>query len=119
MSESQVAVTIQILDKDYRIACQESEQEGLRTSARFLDTRMREIRNTGKVIGVDRLAVMAALNITHEYLSQKKIHADQDDRLRQRFLQMRGKLSAAVTTPFEPLESDAVTQAPRAPLASP
>ncbi|CAK0771997.1 cell division protein ZapA [Gammaproteobacteria bacterium] len=112
MSEALVAVTIQILDKDYKIACRESEQESLRTSARFLDTRMREIRNTGKVIGVDRLAVMAALNITHEYLSQKKAHTDQDDRLRQRFLEMRSKLSAAAPARHGSSEEDPIIKSP-------
>lgn len=115
MSETLVAVTIQILDKDYKIACRESEQESLRASARFLDSRMREIRNTGKVMGVDRLAVMAALNITHEYLNQKKIHTDQDDRLRQRFLQVRGKLSAAVTAQLGSLENDPLVKSPPPP----
>lgn len=63
-----VPVDITILDKDYRVACPASERESLERAARFLDAKMREIRHTGKVIGNDRVAVMAAINITHELL---------------------------------------------------
>jgi cell division protein ZapA len=56
-------VTVHILDKEYRILCQDGEQDDLLASARYLDMKMREIRATGKVIGSDRIAVMAALNI--------------------------------------------------------
>jgi len=61
-------VTVRILDKEYRIGCGEGEREALIASAYHLDARMREIHNSGKVIGMDRIAVMAALNITHEFL---------------------------------------------------
>ena len=65
------AVTVRILDKEYQVACQEHEKNALLDSARYLDERMREIRNTGKVIGSDRVAVMAALNITYDLLQSK------------------------------------------------
>jgi cell division protein ZapA len=58
-----------ILDKSYRINCPESEQESLRASGQYLDKKMREIRGAGKVIGLERIAVIAALNITHELLT--------------------------------------------------
>lgn len=66
--EPAIPVDITILDKEYRVACPASEREALERAARYLDARMREIRHTGKVIGNDRVAVMAALNITHELL---------------------------------------------------
>jgi len=59
-------VSITILGKDYRIACSEDEQETLLQSAQELDEQMREIRDSGTVNGVDRIAVLAALNLTHE-----------------------------------------------------
>ncbi|HYN79261.1 MAG TPA: cell division protein ZapA [Lamprocystis sp. (in: g-proteobacteria)] len=68
MSDESVGVDIRVLDKDYRIACPVEEQNDLLASARYLDTRMREIRQTGRVIGTDRIAVLAALNIVHELL---------------------------------------------------
>ena len=59
-------VSIKILGKEYRIACSEDEQETLLSSAQKLDEQMREIRDSGAVNGADRIAVIAALNLTHE-----------------------------------------------------
>ena len=65
-------VTPQILDKEYRIACPAEERDNLESAARYLNDKMREIRSSGKVIGADRIAVMAALNITHELLHKQQ-----------------------------------------------
>ncbi|PIE41527.1 MAG: cell division protein ZapA [Gammaproteobacteria bacterium] len=59
-------VQINILDKEYGVACSPEEETELRDSARLLDERMREIRLSGKIVGTERIAVMAALNIAHE-----------------------------------------------------
>lgn len=67
MSPAQT-VSVHILDKEYQVACPEGQQEDLIVSARYLDRQMRGIRDTGKVIGLERIAVMAALNISHELL---------------------------------------------------
>ena len=64
-------VTVHILDKEYCIACPQDERANLESAARYLDGKMREIRTSGKVIGADRVAVMAALNITHDLLPQR------------------------------------------------
>ena len=61
-------VTVKILDKDYQVACPEDQEAELTVSARYLDKQMRSIRDSGKVIGLERIAVMAALNISHELL---------------------------------------------------
>ncbi|GAB3285060.1 cell division protein ZapA [Parahaliea aestuarii] len=61
-------VTVRILDKEYQVACPEEQQAELIVSAKYLDKQMRAIRDTGKVIGVERIAVMAALNISYELL---------------------------------------------------
>ncbi len=65
-------VTVHILDKEYCIACPADERANLESAARYLDGKMREIRSGGKVIGADRIAVMAALNITHELLHKQQ-----------------------------------------------
>ncbi|MDH0646853.1 cell division protein ZapA [Pseudomonas sp. GD03858] len=65
------SVTVQILDKEYSIICPPEERNNLVGAARYLDGKMREIRSSGKVIGADRIAVMAALNITHELLHRQ------------------------------------------------
>lgn len=64
-------VTVQILDKEYSIICPQEERTNLVSAARYLDGKMREIRSSGKVIGADRIAVMAALNITHDLLHKQ------------------------------------------------
>ena len=61
-------VTVKILDKEYQVACPEEQEAQLIVSAKYLDKQMRGIRDTGKVIGLERIAVMAALNISYELL---------------------------------------------------
>ena len=70
MNAKRDAVAVNILGKEYRIACEAGEEEALLKAARYLDARMKEIRNGGKVIGTDRIAVMAALNFAHELLTR-------------------------------------------------
>jgi cell division protein ZapA len=71
MSDKAKAVDITILGRDYRVACTDDERESLLTAAAFLDRRMREIRDSAKVTGQEKIAVMAALNIAHELLNTK------------------------------------------------
>ena len=67
-----VTLDVSILGRSFKIACQESEREELGEAVRFLDGRMREIRDTGKVAGGERIAVMAALNIANELLRERR-----------------------------------------------
>lgn len=62
------AVNVNILDRDYTFACPAEQEDGLLASARYLDDKMREIRNNSNIVGTDRIAVMAALNIVHDLL---------------------------------------------------
>lgn len=73
---SQIAVTVNILDRDYQVSCSPEEEESLKSAAAFLDGKMREVRERGNVIGIDRIAVMAALNIAHEYLQLKPLEEE-------------------------------------------
>jgi cell division protein ZapA len=66
--EAATPVSVTVLDKEFRIACPPQERDSLVRAARHLDSKMREIRHSGKVIGNDRVAVMAAINLTHELL---------------------------------------------------
>lgn len=63
--------TIRLLDKEYTVACPEEERDGLLESARMLDAKMREIRTRGKIVGNERIVVMAALNIIFELLQSR------------------------------------------------
>ncbi|MEO8739211.1 MAG: cell division protein ZapA [Casimicrobiaceae bacterium] len=62
---------VTILGREYRVACKEAERDELLKAVQFLDQRMREIRDAGKIAGTERIAVMAALNIAHELLGAK------------------------------------------------
>ena len=66
MSKPIKPVSLNILGKEYKIACPQEEQEGLIHTAQALDTQMRKIRDTGKVVGSERIAVLAALNLAHD-----------------------------------------------------
>ena len=85
MSSEKNTVIVNILDKDYQVACPPEQQAALAQSAQHLDRQMRAIRETGKVIGLERIAVMAALNTTHELLQTIQEGgggADSDEALR-------------------------------------
>jgi len=68
MDDPSLTLNVSLLGREYRVACRESEREELLQAVQFLDRRMREIRDSGKVAGSERIAVMAALNIAHELL---------------------------------------------------
>lgn len=111
MIEEPLQVSIKILDKEYRIACAYHEQEDLRASARLLDSRMREIRQTGRVIGTDRIAVMAALNIAHDLIQLQRSQAGSDGEPGKRLRQLQERINAALAAEreetFEPNEAPA------------
>ena len=69
--QDQARVSVRIMEKEYVVACPYEERSALLDAAEFLNERMREIRDSGKVVGLDRIAVMAALNLAHEYLRVK------------------------------------------------
>ena len=66
MSDNTTAVKVSILGKEYPIACSPKEKDELLASAQYLDQKMREIRDQGRIVGLDKIAIMAALNIAHE-----------------------------------------------------
>ncbi len=74
MSETAKPVTINVLDKEYTVACTESEQAALENAAVYLNGKIKDVRSNGKVSGNERVVVMAALNIVHEYLECKSQH---------------------------------------------
>lgn len=72
-------LTISIMNKEFQVACPEGEEEALQRAARYLSEQMQEIRQSGKVVGMDRIAIMTALNMSHELLSgQSKVQTSQD-----------------------------------------
>jgi cell division protein ZapA len=72
MTDDVKPITVTILDKEYIVGCAENEREALFSSVEFLNNKMQEQRDSGKVIGAERVVVMAALNVTHEYLEYRR-----------------------------------------------
>jgi cell division protein ZapA len=73
MSEDRISrVSVRLLDREYQVACPAEERSALLDSAEYLDGKMREIRDSGKVVGLDRIAVIAALNLANELIKQRK-----------------------------------------------
>ena len=75
MNESTAQVSVRILDKEYQVACPANERTDLLDSAEVLNTKMLEIRDSGRIVGIDRIAVIAALNMANDLL-----HAQARDR---------------------------------------
>ncbi|MCU7842564.1 MAG: cell division protein ZapA [Candidatus Thiodiazotropha sp. (ex Monitilora ramsayi)] len=98
MSSNQLAVTVNILDKEYRISCQSEERESLLQAAAFIDGQMREIKQAGRVIGTERIAVMAALNIANDLLSDKKSKDDSSQTITRRIQRLQEKIEIALNT---------------------
>lgn len=65
-------VTVRILDRDYHVACPPEERESLLKAADLLNQQMSEVRDSGRVVGMDRIAVMVALNLAHQYLEAEQ-----------------------------------------------
>lgn len=74
MAEDNKTLTVSIAGKDYQVACPAGEEDSLREAAQYLHNLMESIRSSGRVVGLDRVAVMAALNISNELLQNKQQH---------------------------------------------
>jgi cell division protein ZapA len=94
--QDQARVSVRIMEKEYVVACPYDERSALLDAAEFLNTRMREIRDTGKVVGLDRIAVMAALNLAHEYLKGKDRESRLDNGVGQRVRALRERVEGAI-----------------------
>ncbi len=95
MSQNET-VTINILDKEFQINCPAEEKPALVNSARHLDQRMRTIRDSGKIVGLDRIAVMAALNTTYELLKVQEKEAQSSEGSSDKLSRLSGKIDDAL-----------------------
>ena len=86
MTEQIAQVSVRILDKEYQVACPADERTDLLDSAEILNNKMREIRDSGRIVGLDRIAVMAALNMANDLIHAKardlELEGDISDRLK-------------------------------------
>jgi cell division protein ZapA len=96
VSSAPLPVTVYILDKEYRISCQPEERDSLLESAAYVDGQMREIRQTGRVIGTERIAVMAALNLANDLLTIQKTKDDGNQSITRRIQTLQEKIEIAL-----------------------
>lgn len=96
MKSQSNAIAIQILDKEYMIACPEEEREALMQSAKYLDERMKETRDGGRVLGTERMAVMTALNVIHEFTRDRQAHERNVAETAAAIRTLEGKLASAI-----------------------
>ena len=96
------AVTVEILDKEYLVSCPPEEREALLESARMLNERMRQVRDAGKVLGTERMAVITALNIVHEMEQSKRAQADRTEAVGEDLRRLEEKVRQAISRRPEP-----------------
>jgi cell division protein ZapA len=96
VADSAKTIEVNILGRNYKIACEENERAGLMEAVAFVDGKMATIKKAGKVTGTDRIAVMAALNIAHEFLSMKLGNGFDIGQAKRRISQIEAKLDAAI-----------------------
>ena len=86
-------INISILDKDYKVACPPGEQSALLESAKFLDGKMREVRDSGNIIGSERIAVITALNMANDLLKNSNLDKELGKELPPRLKDLESKIS--------------------------
>ena len=89
-------VEVNLLGRSYRVACDDHEREALTQAVAYLDTKMNEIRKAGKVMGAERIAVMAALNVAHELLSMKLGSGFDLGAAKRRLVALESQIDAAI-----------------------
>jgi cell division protein ZapA len=99
MSKPVQPVSLNILGKEYKIACPPEEQEALLNSAHQLDKQMRKIRDTGKVAGADRIAVLAALNLAHDLSVSASKGSSAAPDISARLIELRHKIENVLENP--------------------
>ena len=101
------ALTISLLGREFRVACPEGEEKQLLASVDYLNRKLKEVRDTGKVTGNERIAIMAALNIAHEHMSNKgkgdNAGTPEGAAIRRRILAMQETLDSALAADQENL----------------
>lgn len=94
-------VMVRILDREYQVVCKPEERNGLMEAALYLDAQMREIRDSGKLTSVEKIAVMCALNFSDELLKLKQQTADHEEQVDQRILDLARRLDSKASSAAE------------------
>ena len=96
MNDMFAHVNVKILEKEYQIACPAEERKALVDSAELLNSKMREIRDSGKVVGLDRIAVMAALNLANDLISTANVSSHLETKIKPKVVRMRERIESAL-----------------------
>jgi len=88
-------VDVQIMGREFTVSCTEDERQGLLDAVNYLDKKMRDIRDAGKIVGLERIAIMAALNLSHEVLNTKTGDIDIGD-YRRRINAMQNQIDEVI-----------------------
>jgi cell division protein ZapA len=94
MSEAK-PIDVSIMGRDFTVSCADEERQGLLDAVDYLDKKMRDIRDSGKVVGTERVAIMAALNLSHEVLNTKTGDIDIGD-YKRRISAMQNQIDEAI-----------------------
>ena len=104
MTQQLAQVSVRILDKEYQVACPANERTDLLDSAEMLDSKMREIRDSGRIVGLERIAVMAALNMANDLMHARerdqRLEGDYSERLKSISDRLDGALGSTVQLDF-------------------
>jgi len=96
MTDQTAQVSVRILDKEYQVACPANERTNLLDSAEVLNEKMREIRDSGRIVGTDRIAVMAALNMANELIASNGVGSRLETEAKGKVRAMRERVESAL-----------------------
>jgi cell division protein ZapA len=89
-------VSVRLLDREYQVACPADERSALLDSAEYLDAKMREVRDSGKVAGLDRIAVISALNLANELITLRRAGSTVDSDIGAKLRALRERVESAL-----------------------
>lgn len=97
MSEDRISrISLRLLDREYQVACPAEERSDLLDSAEYLDAKMKEVRDSGKVVGLDRIAVISALNIANELIKLRRNGSSVEGDVGAKLKSLRERVEAAL-----------------------
>jgi len=96
-NQANTKIKVNLLGKEYLVSCPVETQQELQASAEYLDGKMREIRASGRVIGLERVLVIAALNITHEIIDARSSYRTLKDRAEYKIQSLVDKLESMLS----------------------
>ena len=96
MSDSKEPISVMILDREYQFACEPEERAALREAAELLDGRMRDVKSQGNIMALERIAVMTALNMSHELIEMRRVDEVRSETVDRRIRKLADDLDNAL-----------------------